>query len=96
MTLRKADLIDSMYNQVGLSKTKSSEVVESLVEIIKKTLENGEDAARPGSLLCKPTLSGVSPQVCSSLLYRSPPRAVHPYRWQLKTVTLRPSSESPR
>ena len=43
MTLKKADIIDSMYNQVGLSKPKSTQVVESLLEIIKKTLENGED-----------------------------------------------------
>ena len=43
MTLKKADLIDSTYNQVGLSKPKSAQVVESLLEIIKKTLENGED-----------------------------------------------------
>ncbi len=43
MTLTKADLIDSTYNQVGLPKTKSAEVVDSLLEIIKKTLENGED-----------------------------------------------------
>jgi integration host factor subunit alpha len=43
MTLKKADLIDSMYNQVGLSKPKSAQVVDSLLEIIKKTLENGED-----------------------------------------------------
>ena len=43
MTLTKADLIDSMYNQVGLSKTTSTRVVESLLEIVKKTLENGED-----------------------------------------------------
>jgi len=43
MTLTKTDLIDSMYNHVGLSKTKSTQVVESLLEIIKNTLENGED-----------------------------------------------------
>ncbi len=43
MTLTKADLIDSVYNQVGLSKTKSAQVVDSLLEIIKQTLENGED-----------------------------------------------------
>jgi len=42
MTLTKADLIDSMYNQVGLSKTKSAQVVDSLLEIIKKSLEDGE------------------------------------------------------
>jgi integration host factor subunit alpha len=43
MTLTKADLIDSMYHHLGLSKTKSTQVVESLLEIIKKTLKNGED-----------------------------------------------------
>ncbi len=43
MTLKKADLIDSTYNQVGLSKPKSTQAVDSLLEIIKKTLENGED-----------------------------------------------------
>ena len=43
MTLKKADIIDSMYNQVGLSKTKSAQVVDSLLEIIKKNLENWED-----------------------------------------------------
>ena len=48
MTLTKADLIDSMYNQVGLSKTRSAQVVDSLLEIIKKTLEDGEDVLVTG------------------------------------------------
>ncbi len=48
MTLTKADLIDSMYNQVGLSKTRSAQVVDSLLEIIKSTLENGEDVLITG------------------------------------------------
>jgi len=43
MTLTKTHLIDSMYNRVGLSKTKSAQVIDSLLEVIKKTLENGED-----------------------------------------------------
>jgi len=43
VTLTKADLIDSIYNQVGLSKGESAQVVELLLEIIKKTLESGED-----------------------------------------------------
>ena len=42
MTLKKANIIDSTYNQIGLSRTKSEDVVDSLLEIIKKTLENGE------------------------------------------------------
>jgi integration host factor subunit alpha len=48
MTLKKADLIDSTYNQVGLSRTKSTQAVDSLLEIIKKTLENGEDVLISG------------------------------------------------
>ena len=43
MTLTKADLIQVLYNQLGLPKIKSEQVVASLIEIIKKTLENGED-----------------------------------------------------
>ena len=43
MTLTKADLIDSLYNHVGLSQTTSTRVVASLLEIIKATLERGED-----------------------------------------------------
>ena len=35
MTLTKADLVDSIYNQVGLSKNKSVQLVESLLGIIK-------------------------------------------------------------
>jgi len=48
MTLTKADLIDSIYNQVGLSKTKSIKLVESLLEIIKENLENGKDISISG------------------------------------------------
>ena len=48
MTLTKVDLIDSIYNKLDLPKTKSVELVESLLEIIKKTLENGEDVLISG------------------------------------------------
>ena len=42
MTLIKTQLVDSIRKQVGLPKTKSAQVVDSLLEIIKKTPENGE------------------------------------------------------
>ncbi len=48
MSLTKADLIDTMYKQVALSKGKSAQVTESLLEIIKKRLENGEDVLITG------------------------------------------------
>ena len=48
MTLTKAALIDALYNQFNLPKTRSSQLVESLIEIIKRTLENGEDVLISG------------------------------------------------
>ena len=48
MTLTKADIIDTIYNQLDVPKTKSTQVVESLIEIIKKTLESGEDVLISG------------------------------------------------
>lgn len=43
MALTKEKLGSSIYNQVGLSKSQSRIVVERLLEIIKQTLENGQD-----------------------------------------------------
>ena len=43
MTLTKVQIIDSIQNQTGLSKNKSSEIVETLLEIIKGSLVSGED-----------------------------------------------------
>ena len=43
MALTKEKIIDSIYNQVGLSKSQSRSVVERLLEIMKQSLESGED-----------------------------------------------------
>jgi integration host factor subunit alpha len=43
MTLTKNDLIDSIYNDTEMTKAKSAELVDSLLEIMKNTLVNGED-----------------------------------------------------
>jgi integration host factor subunit alpha len=48
MTLIKTKLIDSIYKQVDLRKNKSTQAVDSLLEIIKKTLEEGEDVLISG------------------------------------------------
>ena len=48
MTLTKAHLADSIHNQLGLPKNQSDQVIESILEIIKKTLENGEDVLITG------------------------------------------------
>jgi integration host factor subunit alpha len=48
MTLTKAQMVESVQNQIGLSRNRSSEIVETLLEIIKSTLESGEDVLVSG------------------------------------------------
>jgi integration host factor subunit alpha len=43
MTLTKADLIDSIHDNLGLPSQNCAKLVESLLEIIKNSLEEGED-----------------------------------------------------
>ena len=43
MALTKNDIVDSVYNRLDLPKKNSIQLVESLLEIIKNTLESGED-----------------------------------------------------
>ena len=43
MALTKEKIIDSIYNQVGLSKSQSRSVIERLLEIMKQSLKSGED-----------------------------------------------------
>ncbi len=43
MVCTKAHIVNSVHNRLNLPKNTSIEVVESLLEIIKKTLEIGED-----------------------------------------------------
>ena len=48
MTFIKTQLVDSIRKQVNLHKNKSTQVVDSLLEIIKKTLEEGKDVMISG------------------------------------------------
>jgi len=43
MALTKAPVVESIHNQIGFPKNRSSEIVETLLEIIKSTLASGED-----------------------------------------------------
>lgn len=43
MTLTKEDFVNSIKNRLDLQKKKSAAMIDSLLEIVKKTLENGED-----------------------------------------------------
>jgi integration host factor subunit alpha len=48
MTLTKAQIVDLIHEELPFPKNKSTEVVEGLIEIIKKTLESGEDVLISG------------------------------------------------
>lgn len=43
MALTKVQIVESIWNQTGFPKNKSLQIVETLLEIIKNTLESGED-----------------------------------------------------
>ena len=48
MTLTKAILIETISDQVGYPKNLSSEIVEILLEIIKNSLQSGDDVLISG------------------------------------------------
>ncbi len=48
MALKKNDIIDNISQGTGLTKKKSIRITESLLEVIKSTLETGEDVLISG------------------------------------------------
>ena len=48
MTLTKFQIVEEISTRNGLSKNKSIETVETLLEIMKKTLASGEDVLITG------------------------------------------------
>ena len=48
MPLTKAQLVESIYNQIGTTKNRSAEILEACLELIKSTLESGEDVLISG------------------------------------------------
>ena len=48
MTLTKANIVEAVAKQIGYPKNQSSEITETLLEIIKRTLESGEDVLVSG------------------------------------------------
>jgi integration host factor subunit alpha len=43
MTLTKADIVDALPDKLGLPRNRCAEIVETMLEIMKQTMENGED-----------------------------------------------------
>lgn len=48
MTVTKADLMNAVFETCELQRQKSIHAIESLIEIIKHTLESGEDVLISG------------------------------------------------
>jgi len=48
MAVTKAEILQSIMEQIGITKNQSSAVTESLLEIIKRTLASGEDVLISG------------------------------------------------
>ncbi|MBL7218125.1 MAG: integration host factor subunit alpha [Desulfobacteraceae bacterium] len=75
MPITKANLIDSIYNILDLQKQESRIIVESLLEIVKHTLESGEDVLISGfGKFCvkgKKERKGRNPQTASDMKLRA-------------------------
>ena len=78
MTLTKDWIIDELCMETGLKKSEASKVTESLLEIIKKTLESVEDIVISGfgksCVRGKKARRGRNPQTGEDLMLR--PRRV--------------------
>jgi integration host factor subunit alpha len=48
MALNKAEIIESVHQQLGFTQKNSTELVEQLIETIKSTLASGEDVLISG------------------------------------------------
>jgi integration host factor subunit alpha len=48
MTLTKAHIVETLAEQNGYTKKQSVQMVETLLELIKKSLESGEDVLLSG------------------------------------------------
>jgi len=48
MTVTKDHIVNSLCNELGLPKRRSAEMLESLLSLIAKTLESGEDVLISG------------------------------------------------
>ena len=48
MTLTKADIIKDIHKNCGFTKTKSADLTESILEIVKQSLESGKEVLISG------------------------------------------------
>ncbi len=48
MTLTKANIVEAVAEQIGYTKNQSVNTIETLLELIKRSLESGEDVLISG------------------------------------------------
>jgi integration host factor subunit alpha len=48
MTLTKSHIVEAVYQELGLPKNQCTELVETLLEIVKNSLEDGENVLISG------------------------------------------------
>jgi integration host factor subunit alpha len=86
MALTKVQIVNSIADQIGYPKNHSSEILESLLEIIKKTLESGDDVLISGfGKFCvkeKGARRGRNPSTGENMMMK--PRKVVTFRWSGK------------
>jgi integration host factor subunit alpha len=75
MTLTKAHIVENLFSKDIFTKTESAHIVETLFEIIKQTLEQGEDVLLSGfgkfSVREKSQRRGRNPQTGDPILLSS-------------------------
>ncbi len=86
MTLTKAKIGEAVAEQIGYLKNQSSDVVEILLEIIKRTLESNEDVLISGfgKFCVKEKLKrrGRNPSTGEDMILE--PRRVVTFKWSLQ------------
>ena len=83
MALTKAHIINDIADQIGFPKYHSSEIVEILLELIKKTLESGDDVMISNfgkfCVRAKKERKGRNPATGRDMMLK--PRKVVVFRW---------------
>lgn len=86
MTLTKKNIVDRMQAELGFLRKKSVEITESLLELIKASLESGDDVLVSGfGKFCvkeKKARKGRNPSTGEDLMLK--PRRVVTFKWSGK------------
>lgn len=83
MALTKADMVKSIHDQLGLPKNKSEDLFESVLEIIKQSLVNGEEVKISGFgkfyIIDKKARNGRNPQTGEHMIIE--PRRIVSFKY---------------